>query len=141
MKTIFIFATLLFVVQLGNAQSRLTFTWVPWKNVSSSTKAALKKVKEFKDETAYDAIIEDIQEGCDIEVAVLDMDGDGKLEYAVGSEGRFCCGTHGCSLTVYTLGGHKRIDLTDQWRYVKPDKNGVITSTGLLTKFYTPKRN
>ncbi|RZK38254.1 MAG: hypothetical protein EOO90_22915 [Pedobacter sp.] len=112
-----------------------SFKWVKWKNVSTATKAALKKTKYLAGATAYDDIIEQIEEGCEVEVATLDMDGDGKMEYAVASYGRFCCGSAGCSLNVFSQNGKKQVNLTDYIESVKPSKYGVISSAGILIKF------
>jgi hypothetical protein len=57
------------------------------------------------------------------------------MEYAVRSEGRDCCGSWGCSLNVYRDGGRKQIDLADYLDDVKPSRNGVISSKGILIPF------
>jgi hypothetical protein len=139
MKQLIILIVHICITCICQAQTSKSFVWVAWKDVPLKTKTALKQIRADKDGTAYDEIIELNEEKCDTEVAVLDLDGDGKLEYAIGNEGRYCCGTRGCSLRVYKEGGEKQIFLLDDWREVKPAKSGVISSTGVLIKFETKK--
>ncbi len=138
-KIIVLLAFMVILLSTASAQVTKKFKWIAWKAVSAKTKAELKKIKYIKDETVYDHIIEYMEEGCEAEVCVLDMDGDGKMEYAVTLAGRYCCGSAGCSLSVYSLGGAKQLHLTDYLEDVKPAKNGVISSKGFLIKFQTVK--
>jgi len=137
MKKVIILAAIVFIASVCRAQTSKAFNWVAWEKVTPATKTELKKIKADKDGTAYDNIIETLEERCEIEVAVLDMDGDGKMEYAVGCEGSFCCGSLGCSLNVYTDGGKRQVNLIDDWRSVKPAKDGVVSSKGKLIRFET----
>ena len=128
---------------IGNiySQSNRYFKWTPWKCVSTPTKSALKNIIRYGKKTAYDDVIEKIEDGCRVEIAVLDFDGDQKMEYAITSEEGNCCGGRaGCSLDVYKDGSRKQIHLGDNdLKKVKPSKNGVISSAGVLIKFYTVK--
>lgn len=137
MKTRFL--TLSLLIALFSFKPPATFKWVKWKNVSAETKDALKKTKDQLSLTAYNRIIELLEEGCSIEVSVLDMDGDGKMEYAVASYGNFCCGNRGCGISVYSLGGKKQVGITDQIQDVRPSKYGVISSFNILFKFKNVK--
>ena len=138
MRKALIFLAFVSIAIIIQAQSSKSFKWVAWKNVTPKTKAELKKIQNSKEVSAYDYIIETLED-CDIEVAVLDMDGDGIMEYAVGSEGRICCGSRGCGVTIYRNGGKQQVLLSDFWHNIKPAKNGVISSTGVLIKFETQK--
>lgn len=138
MKKLLIAMTMICLAATVRAQKPSTFKWVPWKNVSVETKNELKKIKDSKLGSAYDAIISDLGSDCTIDVAVLDMDGDGQMEYAVGSEGGGCCGSLGCGLNVYSDSGRKRILLHDEWRNVKPAKTGVVSTKGVLIRFKKP---
>jgi hypothetical protein len=135
MKKNILLLILIFVSANTNAQTSKSFKWIPWKSVNATHKAELKKIAYLKGATAYDKIIEDLEYPCDVSVAVLDMDGDGKMEYAVRSEGGACCGSLGCTLNVYSDGGKKQILLTDYLEDIKPAKNGVISSKGVLIRF------
>lgn len=116
-------------------QTPKSFKWIAWKNVTVAQKTELKKIVHWKEKTAYDNIIETLEYSCTVSIAILDMDGDGKMEYAVRSEEGGCCGYLGCTLVVYRDKGLKRILLTDQLDAVKPARNGVISSKGRLIRF------
>ena len=114
---------------VGYSQSK-TFNWVPWKAVSAKTKADLKKIKNFN------SVMEAMKIGCDVRIAIVDLDNDGNKGYAVSEEGRYCCGSLGCSFTLFEAHGNKTVDLIDKIDVIKPAKNGVISSSG---KFFPLK--
>lgn len=119
----------------SNGQTPKSFKWIPWKSATTAQKAALRKIEYLGTETVYDHIIETLEDPCEVNIAVLDMDGDGKMEYAVRSEGGGCCGSLGCSLKVFSDGGKKYIMLTDYLEDVRPVRNGVVSSKGILIRF------
>lgn len=100
----------------------------------------LKKVKDGASANGnlYKTITHEIKEDptpVTVTIGVVDMDGDGKMEYAVKMEGSSWCGSKGCGLDVYKNYGKKQIHLTDYLEAVKFVSNGVISSAGLLFKF------
>lgn len=108
---------------VGYSQSK-TFNWVPWKAVPAKTKADLKKIKNFN------SVMQDMKFGCDVRIAIVDLDNDGNKGYAVSEQGRDCCGSHGCTFNLFEAHGNKTIYLMDKIDAIKPAKNGVISSSG-----------
>lgn len=123
---------------LAHSQDK-KFNWIPWNKVSPEIKTKLKKMKSYSDETVYQEIVSQLEFGGTASLAVIDLDGDGEPEYAVGYGGSINCGSLGCSFAVFDNDGKKKIDLTDTWERIKPVKNGVISSTGKFFALRTVK--
>jgi hypothetical protein len=136
MKKALTFFSFLFISFLVKAQS--SFTWTTWDKVSLKIKNELKAVKIDKNTSVYNSILKYKKDGVrdsDLSVAVIDMDKDGKSEYAIAIQASEWCGSLGCALEVYKDGGKKQIHLTDEIESVKPQKNGVLSSQGKLITF------
>lgn len=122
----------------SKAQKEVTVKWYDWKKLPPTVSTELKKIKDGATATGnlYKTIVQLIKEDpseTTVTIGVVDMDKDGKMEYAVKMEGSSWCGSHGCSWDVYKDYGKKQIHLTDYG--VKFVSNGVISSAGLLFKF------
>lgn len=136
MKSILLLFVFFISTIVTKAQGK--FNWVTWDKVTAKVKTDLKSVKTDKKTTLFAAISQYRKDGVqnnEISVAVLDMDGDGKMEYAVSVQSADWCGSMGCSLEVYKDGGKKQIHLTDEIDAVKPAKNGVMSSQGKLIPY------
>lgn len=135
MKTTIFAVLLVFSSIIANAQAK-KFNWVDWDKVSPAVKEKLKTIKTANNQSVYAAIMSDINDGkkmkmtIDVSIAAIDIDGDGKLGYAVGYSGSLFCGSAGCSFALYEKEGKMTIDMVDHWEMIKPAKGGVISSTG-----------
>lgn len=141
MKTIKIaFVLLVFCSIIAQAQTK-KITWMPWVKVPLEVKNKLKTIKTYnKTETIYSTIISAIKDGkkvgssVDIEIAIIDLDGDGKPGYIVAYSGSLYCGTAGCLIEVYEKDGKMQISINDEIELIKAAKNGITSARGKFIK-------
>lgn len=111
------------------------FKWYKWDKAPEDLKKAARFIHNYtdvqtsKEVTMFDQIQEHLESECKVQIAAVDLDGDGVCGLAIFSEGSSCCGTLGCMFALYENGGLKTVELgTDN--FVLPARNGVEASTG-----------
>ena len=81
-----------------------------------------------------DELRADAKAGCEVRVTEYDLDGNGQPGILVSRSGCMdWCGSAGCNISVYE-GGRLRLSVNDEADLLKPGKNGVISSKGVLLK-------
>lgn len=140
MKTKILALLLVFSSFIANAQTK-KITWVPWAKVPVEVKNRLKTIKTYGTETIYKTILENMQEGDEAFVAIIDLDGDGKPGYAIAFNGSYSCGNRGCSVSFFEKDGKTSIELVDHWEMIKPANGGVFSSTGKFFALKSTKLN
>ena len=84
--------------------------------------------------SVLDELRADAKAGCEVRVTEYDLDGNGQPGILVSRSGCLdWCGSAGCSICVYE-GGRLRLSMNDEADLLKPGRNGVITSKGVLLK-------
>jgi hypothetical protein len=135
MKKIIFFFLLICGIVSVNAQTN-KFSWIAWEKVPQTTKNELKKIKYDETQSVYTQILLDFKDSkeaestLNISIALIDLDRDGKMGYAVGYSGSLFCGSGGCQFAVYENSGKTYLSFNDDWERIKPAKNGVISSSG-----------
>jgi hypothetical protein len=126
---------LFLLLSLSGFSQTKEFKWIPWSRVSPVIKNNMKTFIHDREVTLYDHIAEMLEQDCLVQVAVVDLNNDRKMGYAICFKGKFCCGVSGCSFELYEDKGKLRINITAQCETLKPVKGGVISSKGIFTPF------
>ena len=121
------------------------FKWIKWEEAPKIIKRATRKVWIYGDETLYDDIMSSLEgfgqgeRGCEVKIALTDLNENGIYGIAVSSVGGFCCGSRGCSYTFVEDGGVFTSNLGTDYE-AKPSRNAVISSTGRRFPFKQDSR-
>lgn len=113
------------------------FKWVKWEEAPKIIRRATRKA--YGNGILFDRIKQNIegygQGGCEVKVALTDLNGNGIYGIAISSAGRDCCSSmgRGCSYTFIEDGGVLINDLGIDHE-VRPGANSVISSSG--RRFY-----
>ena len=113
------------------------FKWYKWESAPQDIKTASKYIKTYKTISLFDEIKEDLENKCDIQIAVTDFNNDGIAGLSIYESGNWCCGTLGCTYRFYDNGGLLMIDLGTDYE-VTLSNNGVISSA---KRFFPLKKN
>ena len=109
------------------------FVWVAWDQVPPAVKDELRTYgyPQGKDNVGDDTQAA-FDDGCDVQVAQHDFNGDGVPGIVITKQCMDWCGTAGCAFDVYEDHGKLRIGLVDHVEAVAPARNGVTTSAGIF---------
>lgn len=121
------------------------FKWMDWKDCPNVIKKATKQIPHDT-VTLYEAIKEyevgygGDYGGCDVQIALLDLNENGIYGFAVAAVGRDCCSPSSpeCMVSFMDDGGILRTDLgLDHPESVTPLKKAVSSSTSRKFPFKT----
>lgn len=109
-----------------------TFGWGDLAKATEGTIYRLRGIRSGVHGTLYDELLTDARKGCLVRVCEFDLDVDGRPEMLVSrSNCAEWCGSAGCNVTVYE-GGRSGLSINDEADLLKPGRNGIITSKGVL---------
>ncbi|MDQ8051555.1 MAG: hypothetical protein REI78_00950 [Pedobacter sp.] len=103
------------------------FKWYAIKKAPAALIAATKAIK-VHGKSLWETIKEDY-EGCEVQLAAIDLNQNNVYGIAISAAGSLCCGSRGCTYDFYEDGGSLTCDLGTDYD-VMPGNNGVIASTG-----------
>ncbi|HRH69915.1 MAG TPA: hypothetical protein PLB89_10450 [Flavobacteriales bacterium] len=107
------------------------FKWISWEKVPDDLREQLKRTRWGRGETEYGSIEVAVRSGCNVQVAQHDLNGDGTPGIIVSkADCELYCGSAGCNLKAFD--GGRKLSVNDQVDRVRPAKNGVVTSVGVL---------
>lgn len=110
------------------------FKWYNWNQAPEALKNAARYIHTYKntstneDVTLADQIAGFLNDKADVQIAAVDLDGNGVSGLAVYAEGSVWCGTGGCHFGLYDNGGLSIVDLSTD-RDPLPAKSGVLSAS------------
>jgi hypothetical protein len=106
------------------------FKWYKWEQAPKDFKNAARTITTKAGKSLL-SVIDECYKYPDpnVEIAAVDLDGDGICGLAVFLQSSGWCGTAGCHFELYDNGGMTTVDLGSDIE-VKPSKHGVVASTG-----------